>query len=199
LIAHLRGRLLRAGASFAVVDCGGVGYRVFVPVSTLSALPAEGEEVSFHIHTSVKEDAIELFGFATELEQQVFELLISVTGVGPKMALAALSSLSVRDLAASARDDGARLQTVPGIGKKTAQRIALEVGEKLQELSLTAAAEQGQPAGAPDVVSDAIEGLVALGYPRADARRAAREARKALPATKNAAELVRQALTYLTQ
>ena len=141
MIAHISGKLLRVGGSHVVVDAAGVGYKVFVPVSTLMAMPQQGEPVSFHIHTIVKEDAIELYGFANELEQEAFELLISVSGVGPKMALALLSAMSVRELAAAARDDGGRLQTAPGIGRKTAQRIALEVGEKLQELALAAAAE----------------------------------------------------------
>jgi len=193
MIAHISGKLLRVGGSHVVVDAAGVGYKVFVPVSTLMAMPQQGEPVSFHIHTIVKEDAIELYGFANELEQEAFELLISVSGVGPKMALALLSAMSVRELA---RDDGGRLQTAPGIGRKTAQRIALEVGEKLQELALAAAAEEP---GQTDVLSDVIEGLLALGYPRADARRMAQDARKRLPDADSAAALIKEALSSVSQ
>ena len=196
MIAHISGKLLRVGGSHVVVDAAGVGYKVFVPVSTLMAMPQQGEPVSFHIHTIVKEDAIELYGFANELEQEAFELLISVSGVGPKMALALLSAMSVRELAAAARDDGGRLQTAPGIGRKTAQRIALEVGEKLQVLALAAAGEEH---GQTDVLTDVIEGLLALGYPRADARRMAQDARKRLPDADSAAALIKEALSSVSQ
>jgi Holliday junction DNA helicase RuvA len=156
----------------------------------------EGETAALHIYTSVREDAIELFGFPSELEQQLFETLISVTGVGPRMALGMLSAMSVREIASAARDDGARLQAIPGIGRKTAQRIALEVGEKLQELALAAAAEQ--PAEA-DAMADVLEGLVALGYSRNDARRAAQEARKSLPRETSAAALLKEAQNVLNR
>ncbi len=196
MIAHISGKLLRAGGNHVVVDAAGVGYKVFVPTSTLLAMPQQGEPVSFHVHTIVKDDAIELYGFANELEQEAFELLISVSGVGPKIALALLSAMSVRELASAARDDGGRLQTAPGIGRKTAQRIALDVGEKLQELALAAAA--GEPAQA-DVLADVIEGLLTLGYPRADARRMAQDARRRLPDADSAATLIKEALSRINQ
>ena len=161
----------------------------------MSAL-VEGEGASFHIQTIVKEDAIELYGFLDELDQHAFEILISVSGVGPKMALGVISAMSVRDIAAAASADGTRLQTVPGVGKKTAQRIALEVGEKLQELALVAAAVGPKTA---DALTDVIEGLVSLGYNRNDARRAAQEAKKKLPDSENAAALLTQALSVLNQ
>lgn len=196
MIAHISGKLLKVAGTYVVVDASGVGYKVSVPVSMLVSMPPEGETVSFHVHTIVKEDAIELYGFTSELDQQAFELLISVSGVGPKMALALLSSMTVRELAAAARDDGTRLQTAPGIGKKTAQRIALEVGEKLQELALIAAVEEP---GQPDVLADVIEGLLALGYARADARRMAQDARKRLPGVDNPAAVIKEALTQISQ
>jgi len=122
--------------------------------------------------------------------------LISVSGVGPKMALGIISAMTVRDIAAAANEDGTRLQTVPGVGKKTAQRIALEVGEKLQELALVAAATGSKT---PDALTDVIEGLVSLGYNRNDARRAAQEAKRKLPDSENAATLLTQALAVLNQ
>ncbi len=196
MIAHISGRILKIGPTHTVIDVGGVGYKVFVPVSTLSGIGSIGDVVSLHIFTSVKEDAIELYGFQEELEEQTFELLISVSGVGPKTALGMLSSMTVRDIAASVRDDGRSLQTVPGIGKKTAQRISLEVGEKLQEIALAAfAAEQ---AGVSSVLGDVVEGLVALGYTRNNARRAAQDAQKKLPGEENAAVVIREALSLLT-
>lgn len=197
MIAHLRGKLLKAGPSWLIIDTGGVGYRVLAPVTTLSSLPPEGQEVALHIHTSVREDAIELFGFAEEVEKEVFETLTSVSGVGPKMALAVISAVPVRDLASAVRADGARLQSVPGIGKKTAGRIALEVGEKLQNLALLASADQ--PAAAHDVLGDVVEGLVALGYSRADAHRSAQSAMKAVGASAEASEVIREALAQLTR
>ncbi len=193
MIAYLSGKVLRVAASSVVLDVGGVGYRVFAPVSAIATL-VEGQSAAFHIHTSVREDAIELFGFREEVEQEVFETLISVSGVGPKMALAVLSALPVRDIAAAAQGDGARLQTIPGIGKKTAQRISLEVGEKLQEAALAA----GDTAR-PDAMADVVEGLVALGYSRLDASRAASDARTRLPDEQSPAALIREALALMTK
>ncbi|BCW99116.1 MAG: Holliday junction ATP-dependent DNA helicase RuvA [Armatimonadota bacterium] len=195
MIAYLKGNVLRVGASHCVLEVGGVGYRVQAPAPALAAM-REGETAALFIYTSVREDAIELYGFSSELEQQLFETLISVSGVGPRMAMGMLSAMSVRDIASAARDDGARLQTIPGIGRKTAQRIALEVGEKLQELAIAAAAEQPTE---PDAMADVLEGLVALGYSRSDARRAAQEARKKFPQETSAAVLLKEALNVLNR
>ncbi len=196
MIAHIRGTVLKIAAGHAVVDVGGVGYRVNTPVSALAML-TEGESAAFHIHTIVKEDAIELYGFLDELEQHTFEILISVSGVGPKMALGMLSGMGVRELAAAAEGDGALLQTIPGVGKKTAQRISLEVGEKLQEVALLASAE-GESARY-DVMSDVVEGLIALGYNRAHARKAAQDAARAHPEQHNPAAILKDALNMLNQ
>lgn len=196
MIGFLTGTVLKILPTGIILDVGGVGYRVTCPVS-LTALVAAGDALSLHIHTAVREDAIELYGFREEAELQAFEILISVSGVGPKMAVGLLSGLSVRELATAASDSGTRLQAAPGIGKKTAQRIALEVGEKLQELAMVAGADSaGEGAGA---LGDAIEGLVALGYNRTDARQAAQEAKKKLPETANAAAIIREALQGLSQ
>lgn len=196
MIAYLSGIVRKIGAAEVVLDVGGVGYRVLAPANTLMRLGSVGDKASLHIHTSVREDAIELFGFEDELDQQLFEVLITVSGVGSKLALSVLSSMSVRDVASAAQGDGARLQTIPGIGRKTAQRIALEIGEKVQELAMAAAAGGGAQ---PDVMADVVEGLIALGYSRQDARRVAQDVRKELPDEANAAALLRAALARLNQ
>lgn len=196
MIGFLSGKVLKILPTGIILDVGGVGYRVTCPVS-LTALVSTGDSLNLHIHTAVREDAIELYGFREELELQAFEILISVSGVGPKMAVGLLSGLSVRELAQAAAHDGARLQAAPGIGKKTAQRIALEVGEKLQELALVAGADT--PDDSAGSLGDAIEGLVALGYNRTDARNAAQEAKKKLPESANAAAIIREALQNLSK
>lgn len=196
MIGFLTGKVQKILPTGIILDVNGVGYRVTCPVS-LTALITSGDSLALHIHTAVREDAIELYGFREEPELHAFEILISVSGVGPKMAVGLLSGLSVRELAQAATDGGARLQAAPGIGKKTAQRIALEVGEKLQELALVAGADT--PDEGAGALGDAIEGLLALGYNRNDARQAAQEAKKKLPESANAAAIIREALQSLSQ
>ncbi|MCC6483638.1 MAG: Holliday junction branch migration protein RuvA [Armatimonadetes bacterium] len=196
MIAHIRGTVLKIGAGYVVVDVAGVGYRVNTPASALTRL-IENEPAAFHVHTIVKEDAIDLYGFVSELDQQAFEVLISVSGVGPKIALGMLSSMDVRELAHAAQDNGVRLQTIPGVGKKTAQRISLEIGEKLQEIALAASVDADHQRF--DVMGDVIEGLIALGYNRADARKAAQDAAKNHTDQRNPAVILKDALNLLNQ
>src|SRR3954452_19174651 len=132
MIAHLRGRLLEKHPNRVIVDVQGVGYEAQVPLSTFYDLVEPGAEVSLRIHTHVREDALSLYGFATLLELQLFERLISVSGIGPKLALAVLSGIEPNELiAAIKQSDIARLTGIPGIGKKTAERIGLELKDKL--------------------------------------------------------------------
>jgi Holliday junction DNA helicase RuvA len=170
VIAHLRGRILRKGPQEVVVDVGGVGYRVFIPVSTFYRLGEEGTEVSLRTHTHVREDALALFGFATAGEQQIFERLIEVAGVGPRLAVNILSGIEAPDLAAALRtSDLARLTRIPGVGRKTAERLVVELKDKMPaapEAEITPAVAPG--GGAKD---DLLSALANLGYSRAEAER----------------------------
>src|SRR3989442_15651171 len=133
MIAHLRGKLAQKEPARVIVDVNGVGYEVFVPLTTYTALPDTGSEVSIDIHTHVREDLIALYGFSTRRERSIFEKLMTISGIGPKLAVTILSGGSVEDLvAAIKRSDLARLTAIPGVGKKTAERIILELKDRLQ-------------------------------------------------------------------
>jgi len=170
MFATLCGTLRQKTPGAAVVDVGGVGYQVQIPLSTFYELPPEGETVLLRTTVQIRDDAIHLFGFGTEGEQFLFRHLIGVAGVGPRTALAVLSGMSVHEVAAAvtARDI-ARLQRVPGIGRKTAERLALELHDKVQ--SLLAPATGVAPAG-EGPRQDVVSALVNLGYPAAQAERA---------------------------
>lgn len=171
MIAHLRGRLSLKTPNQAIVDCGGVGYEVVISVATFSALPAEGNEVSLHIHTHVREDQLALFGFAEREEKRLFEKLLTISGIGPKLAITVLSGISADRLVTAIRSgDHATLTRIPGIGKKTAERVVLELKDKLDDFGAAAPAAGGahsSPAG-----DDALSALVNLGYPRPVAQKA---------------------------
>jgi Holliday junction DNA helicase RuvA len=169
MIAHLRGKLAQKDPARVVVDVNGVGYEVFVPLTTFTALPDAGFEVSIDIHTHVRDDIIALYGFSTRRERLIFEKLMTISGIGPKLAVTILSGGSVQDLvAAIKRSDLARLTAIPGVGKKTAERIILELKDKLQDFS------EG-PVRTP-VESDVLSALENLGYVRAHAEAAMRRA-----------------------
>jgi Holliday junction DNA helicase RuvA len=165
VIAHLSGELLEKHVQRLVVEVGGVGYDVLVPLSTFYAVGDPGQRVALRIHTRVTDDAIQLFGFQTELEQQLFERLISVTGIGPKIALSALSGIEPVELVRAVRQsDVARLTRIPGIGRKTAERLVLELKDRLPD---GVAADQAatMPSG-DSVKDDVLSALVNLGYQR---------------------------------
>ncbi len=169
MIGFLRGSLLQTSPNRVVVDVQGVGYEVQIPLSTYYEVQkvAGAGSVAFHIHTHVREDALALFGFWTERERRLFERLIAVTGIGPKLAQTVLSGMQPDDLiAALAAGDVRRLNTIPGVGKKTAERMILELRDKVQDL----AAEL--PAAASVAEGDLVEALVGLGYRQAAAQRA---------------------------
>jgi Holliday junction DNA helicase RuvA len=180
MIASLRGRLIEKHPNQAVIECAGVGYDVAISVSTFSALPDPGAEVALKTYTNVREDAIQLFGFSTAEEKLLFEKLISVSGIGPKLAITALSGLPAAELAGAIRGGAVeQLVRIPGIGKKTAERLVLELRDKLD---LLAAAS---PARAPDkargafsaVEEDVISALLNFGATRAAAEAAVVKAR----------------------
>jgi holliday junction DNA helicase RuvA len=174
VIAHLRGRILDKQPNRIVVDVNGVGYDVFVPLSTFYGLSEVGGEVALRVHTHVREDALLLYGFATRLEQDLFERLIGVSGIGPKVGLAVLSGIEPVDLIkAIERGDLARLTAIPGVGKKTSERIVLELKDRLPRVELAGAGDTLSPADAPDLLrDDLLSALINLGYHRPLAEKA---------------------------
>ena len=170
MIAHLRGRLISKNPNQAIVDCGGVGYEVTISVATFSELPAEGVEASLYVHTHVREDQIALFGFADTREKRLFEKLLSISGIGPKLAITILSGISAERLVVAIRGgDHGTLTKIPGIGKKTAERIVLEIKDKLDDLAVPTGDAGGHHGPAAD---DALSALVNLGYQRPVAQKA---------------------------
>ena len=183
MIAHLRGKLLTKLANHVIIEAGGVGYEVFIPVSTFYELGDTGTDISLHIHTHVREDAFLLYGFRTRAEKSLFEKLIGVSGVGPKLAVSILSGVEIQELIpAIQRGDVARLVHIPGVGRKTAERLILELKDKLAALALE---KTGRPeAVAPSqgsVEDDVLSALTNLGYARPAAESALREARGESP------------------
>jgi holliday junction DNA helicase RuvA len=170
MIAHLRGKLLAKHPNQAIVETAGVGYDVTISVPTFSDLPALGADVALHVHTHVREDVIALYGFLRPSEKQLFEKLISVSGIGPKLAITILSGMAAPDIVGAIRgNDVVRLTRIPGIGRKTAERMVLELRDKVPEAGTPAAASV---ASISAVEEDVISALVNLGYQRAVAERA---------------------------
>src|SRR5437879_436740 len=168
MIAHLRGRLLVKHPNQAIVETGGVGYDVTISIPTFSDLPAAGSEVALHIHTHVREDQIALYGFLRVAEKHLFEKLLTVSGIGPKLAITILSGMPADEMVGAIRgNDVAKLTRIPGIGRKTAERMILELRDKLETFVAV-------PASAPvsAVEEDVLSALVNLGYQRAAAERA---------------------------
>jgi Holliday junction DNA helicase RuvA len=176
MIAHLRGRLLAKHPNQVVVEAGGVGYDVTISIPTFSDLPAIGSEVALHVHTHVREDQLALYGFLRPAEKTLFEKLITVSGIGPKLAITILSGMAADEMTGAIRgNDVARLTRIPGIGKKTAERMVLELRDKLPPET------SGSPPAAPAmsvVEEDVLSALMNLGYQRAAAERALASAAK---------------------
>jgi Holliday junction DNA helicase RuvA len=182
VIAHLRGRISEKQPNRVVVDVNGVGYDVFVPLSTFYGLGDPGSNIALRIHTHVREDALALYGFATPLEQDLFERLISVSGIGPKLALAVLSGIEPAELMrAIERADVARLTSIPGVGKKTSERIVLELKDRLPPPRTIAAGAGDTRAESATVRDDVLSALLNLGYHRPLAEKAVASALKAAP------------------
>ncbi len=172
MIAHLRGRLLEKQPNRVIVDVNGVGYDVHVPLSTFYELAERGGEIALRVHTHVREDALLLYGFATVLELQIFERLISVSGIGPKLALAVLSGIEPNELVSAIRTANvARLTGIPGIGKKIAERIGLELKDKMGSF-LPAETTAPAAAAGETLRTDMLSALMNLGYHRPLAERA---------------------------
>lgn len=179
MIARIKGVLLKKTTESIIIDIKGIGYEVIAPLSTFYAMPEEDEQVSLHIHTHVREDALILFGFKTTLEKKIFRLLISVSGIGPKLAINILSGMGPDELIdAIARGDAVRLQSIPGVGKKTAERMALELKDKAQKMRTDLEFLPSQVTRREDqiILDDALSALLNLGYPAKPAARAVEKA-----------------------
>lgn len=181
MIAFLTGKLLEKQANTAIVDVGGVGYEVSIPLSTFYELGEVGSDVSLRIYTHVREDAIQLFGFKTVRERDLYLRLLSVQGIGPKMGITMLSGMSADEMILAIRtEDLARLTSIPGVGRKTAERLAIELRDKIGELSSggIAASDIGSVSSLPAdaVFEDALSALVNLGYQRPAAEKALKQA-----------------------
>ncbi len=189
MIARLAGTLLEKTPEAVVLEVGGVGYEVRVPLSTFLELPDEGKTVSLRIHTYVREDALQLFGFCNDAERTSFRLLLGINGVGPRLALAILSGIPVARLVGAIKaGDLVSLRAVPGVGNKTAQRILVELKDKVDGLE----ASDGLPGDGVEQAT--LSALVNLGYPRSQAERVVRGALERLPAAPSLEDLVREAL-----
>jgi Holliday junction DNA helicase RuvA len=182
VIAHLRGKILEKHPNRVVVDVNGVGYEAMVPLSTFYGLGEAGADIALRIHTHVREDQLALYGFATALEQDLFERLISVSGIGPRLALSVLSGIEPLDLIrAIERSDVARLTAIPGVGKKTSERIVLELKDRLPRASVAAIAAGGAAPESPTLRDDVLSALINLGYHRPLAEKAVDAATKTTP------------------
>jgi holliday junction DNA helicase RuvA len=171
MIAFLRGRLFSKTPNRAIVECGGVGYDATISVATFTSLPPEGAEARLHIYTHVREDQIALFGFAEPTEKRMFEKLLTISGIGPKLAITVLSGIDTSRLVNAIRaGDHATLTRIPGIGKKTAERVVLELKDKLEDMAVASAPAQASnygPAG-----DDALSAMMNLGFARPAAQKA---------------------------
>src|SRR5213079_587787 len=185
MIAHLSGTLLSKQATSAIVDVSGVGYEVAIPLSTFYELGEAGEPVQLRIYTHVREDAIQLYGFKTIRERELFLQLISVNGVGPGLAIKLLSGMNADEMIASIRTNNlVRLVAIPGVGRKTAERLVVDLREKIAALSSPAleeefaakAATAGVPSSQDSIRDDAISALTNLGYQKAGAEKAVKNA-----------------------
>lgn len=197
MIAHLRGTLLVKHPNQAVVETHGVGYDVVISVPTFSELPAAGAEVALHIHTHVREDALSLYGFLRLTEKHLFEKLLTVSGIGPKLAITILSGMPADEMVGAIRGaDIGRLTRIPGIGKKTAERMVLELRDKLPA---TAGAGDVSLVTSSPVEEDVLSALMNLGYQRAAAEKALQVAAKAGKSPQSFDVLFREALAVLSK
>jgi Holliday junction DNA helicase RuvA len=198
MIGQLRGRLAEKRPNQVLVDVGGVGYVVLVPLSTFAALGDLHTEVTLLIHTHVREDALSLYGFVSSREKHLFELLISASGVGPSLALKILSGMSVDELVPAIRgNDLARLTKIPGVGRKTAERMVVELKDKLEAV-VVMEAERPAASSPAGVEADVVSALINLGYEARVAEKTVEEARKESGAA-NFEKLLRAALQALSQ
>ena len=201
MIASLTGRLASKHPGGVIIDVQGVGYDVLIPLSTYYQLPALNQAVTLVIHTHVREDAIQLYGFLTQREKDAFLLLLGVSGIGPKLSLSVISTLSVDDLASAVRNDDHRvLASVPGIGKKSAGRLALELKDKIEKLAGPVdhrAAKAAEPSSR--LMDDALSALTNLGYKAAEAKEVVKQVLASRNGETPLQDLIREALKELAK
>ncbi|MGC9199047.1 MAG: Holliday junction branch migration protein RuvA [Acidobacteriaceae bacterium] len=177
MIAHLRGQILSKTPNTVVIECGGVGYELSIAVTTYTELAEPGAPASLHVYTHVREDALLLFGFADLTEKRLFEKLLAVSGIGPKLAITVLSGISAERLAGAIRSgDHATLTRIPGIGKKTAERVVLELKDKLDDVAPSAPGGAVVAPSLSALAEDVLSALINLGYPRPVAQKAVQAA-----------------------
>ncbi len=198
MISYVRGVLAARRPGHAVLDVGGLGFGIAVPDSTLSTLPAPGAEVTLLTILHVREDALQLFGFASEMERALFERLLTVTGVGPKLALAILSGMPAASFLRAVADGSPRILTaIPGVGKRLAERLVVELRDRVDGLAGAAVATSAEAQGDRAVREEAVTGLVLLGLARAAADDLVTAAGRAAPPEVTAEELIRRSLSAL--
>lgn len=198
MIASLKGFLAFRATDQLIIDVGGVGYKVFVSHQTSARLPSVGDPLFLFVHTAVREDDISLFGFLEESEKKIFQKLINVNGIGPKLALTILSGIHPQELVhALHREDLARLTAISGIGRKTAERMILDLKDKLAEFLAEGPGGTAVPAGKRRVLDEAVSALMNLGYPRSLAERTL--SRVSMPEGEPLESVIRQALKILSE
>lgn len=201
MIARIRGILAHKSISHVVVDVQGVGYRIFVPLTTFYELPETGQSVSLHTCTHVRDDALQLFGFHAEADQNIFRLLISVSGIGPKLALNILSGIPAAEFVrAVIQGNLSRLVAIPGVGKKTAERMVLELKDRFLKIDTAAGVPEGAPGDSPDaaVREDALSALVNLGYKNTAAKKFIDQVIDGLPGPVTLDILLKEALKRIS-
>jgi Holliday junction DNA helicase RuvA len=196
VIAHIRGQILYKIPNYVVIDCGGVGYELSISVSTFTELREVGAEAVLHVHTHVREDALQLFGFYEVTEKLLFEKLLTISGIGPKLAITVLSGISAERLVGAIRgSDHATLTKIPGIGKKTAERVVLELKDKLDFLAGHATVDVDAPRSLGGTADDVLSALVNLGYARPVAQKAVETAAKDASVSSDFEKLFRAAMS----
>jgi len=197
MIAYLKGVLINKSPISVTIDVNGVGYEVFVPLSTFYELPETGNPVSFRIHTQHKEDTLKLFGFLTDEDKKIFEILISINKVGPKMALTILSGMSTSALLnAVSSNDVDRLSTIPGVGRKTSERLILELKDKLKNIE--APEDQTSTLSTNGTMEDALSALINLGYKKPQAEMALKKVIAGSESTTDLEYLIKESLNILS-
>ena len=198
MIASITGRLTRKASDYLIIDVSGVGYQVFVPLSTYYRLPDEGAEASLHIYTHLREEMLALYGFSAQKEKDLFLILLAVSGIGPKLALTILSSMSAEDIAAAIlSSNDQKLSSIPGIGRKTAARLILELKDKVKHMAV-ADAPDGIARVVDTDVDDVLSALINLGYKKPQAEETVKKIKHGRPGL-TVEELIREALSLLTR
>ncbi len=199
MIARIQGRLHFKSPEHLIIDLNGLGYQIQVPLSTFYELPDAGSTVALHIHTHVREDALQLYGFQSREEKQLFVQLIGISGIGPRLAVNILSGITPADFAETIyQGDLARLVSIPGVGRKTAERMMVEMRDKLPALALgQEVAEPMEVAASDAIVEDALSALANLGYKKGVAQRAIKEAQGRIQGEVNLENLLKESLRSL--